>query len=134
MKTWILLTVLKIVSTEQVAEEVHSFREVLCSRLDNNDTQLKQSAGASAPQPSSPPSSGVSSTETAQKNPPDPLECRCNLILFGVDEEEDLTVVSKVLEAVSGNMVPIKDMCHTTLRMRNACSTHTYHVRDHQTT
>ena len=88
-----------------MAEEVCSFREVVCSRLDDIDRQLKQFDGASAPQPSSPPSSGVSSAGTAQMNPPDPLECRCNLILFGVAEEEDLTVVPKVLEAV-----PIKDM------------------------
>ena len=97
-------------STEQVAEEVRSFREVVCSRLDNIDRQLKRFAGPSAPQPSSPPSSDVSSARLAQKNPPDPLERRCNLILFGVGEEEDLTVVPKVLEAVSCNMVPIKDM------------------------
>ena len=35
--------------TEQVAEEVHSFREVVCSRLDNIDRQLKQFDGAAAP-------------------------------------------------------------------------------------
>ena len=69
------------------------------------------------PWPSSPPSSGVSSAGTAQMNLPDPLERRCNLILFGVGEEEDLTVIPKVLKAVSGNMVPIMDMFR--LRRRN---------------
>ena len=87
--------------TEQVVEEVSSFREVVCSRLENIDSQLK---------PSSPSSLCVRPAGTAQRNPPDPLEHRCNLILFGVGEEEDLTVVPKVLEAVSGNIVPIKDM------------------------
>lgn len=110
---------------EQVAEEVRSFREVVCSRLDNIDRQLKQFDGAAAPQPSSPPSSGVSSAGIAQMNPPDPLERRCNLILFGVGEEEDLTVVPKVLEAVSGNMVPIKDMFRLGRKTKQVQSTST---------
>ena len=83
--------------TEQVVEEVCSFREVVCSRLENIDSQLKQFAGASAPQPSSPSSPCVRPAGTAQRNPPDPLEHRCNLILFGIGEEENLTVVPKVL-------------------------------------
>ena len=110
---------------EQVAEEVCSFREVVCSRLDNIDRQLKQFDGAAAPQLSSPPSSGVSSAGIAQMNPPDPLERRCNLILFGVGEEEDLTVVPKVLEAVSGNMVPIKDMFRLGRKTKRVQSTST---------
>ena len=58
-------------------------------------------------------------------NPPDPLERRCNLILFGVGEEEDLTVVPKVLEAVSGNTVPIKDMFRLGRKTKQVQSTST---------
>ena len=58
-------------------------------------------------------------------NPLDPLERCCNLILFGVGKEDDLTVVPKVLEAVSGNMAPIKDMFRLGRKMKQVQFTST---------
>ena len=45
--------------------------------------------------------------------------------MFGVGEEEDLTVVPKVLEAVSGNMVPIKDVFRLGRKAKRVQSTST---------
>ncbi len=39
----------------------------------------------------------------------DPLERRSNIILFGVPEDKDISVVADVLQAAAGSKVPIKD-------------------------
>ena len=45
----------------------------------------------------------------SQKQAVDPLERRSNLILYGVPEEKDISVVSDVLQAVAGSKIATKD-------------------------
>ena len=99
---------LPVVGIEQVAEQLRCFRQEIEDRLDAIDRQVSQASKATTPS-TLPASGGSSSTTSIQQPAADQLDRRCNLILFGVPEEKDVSVVSEVLEAVVGSSVRIKD-------------------------
>lgn len=96
-------------SIKHVAEKLCNFQEVK-SCLDTICKCVMQ------PNPA-PVTSTASSASNAiltygmhsQKQAVDPLERRSNLILYGVPEEKDISVVSDVLQAVAGSKIAIKD-------------------------
>ncbi|MDD9817017.1 MAG: hypothetical protein OXU61_02605 [Gammaproteobacteria bacterium] len=105
---------LPLCSSEKVAEEMRHLRDDVCSRLDTLDKRLQQSASGSTPASKSLSSASggavVGAVGSAQKLSADPLERRSNIILFGVSETEDLSIVSDVLKVAAGTKVAIKDM------------------------
>ena len=105
---------LPLCSTEQMVDEMRNLRDDVCSRLDTIDKCLQQSASGSIPVSKSPASTSgsaaVGAVGSSQKSSADPLERRSNIILFGVPESEDLSIVSDVLKVAAGAQVAIKDM------------------------
>ena len=97
-------------SIEQVAENLRSFQEEVRSHLDAIEKSVSRptmgsAAGVVSTPRSAPPTSGTSS----QRQVLDPLERRCNIVVFGVPEDKDISVVADVLQTVAGAKIPIKD-------------------------
>ena len=111
---------LPLCTAERVAEEMRSLHNEVSSCLDAIDKRLPRfpsdssAVGKSRACTNVGASTGVGAVASAvgssQKFSADPLECRSNVILFGVSEDKDLAVVSDVLKAAAGAPVPIKDM------------------------
>lgn len=98
---------LPVVGLEQVTEQLRCFNKDISSRLESISQMVSQSSKHVAPGVLS--ASSVSARKPSHSQPADQLERRSNLIMFGVPEDKDISIVSEVLEAVAGNSIAIKD-------------------------
>ena len=98
---------LPLCGTEQVAEDIRALRVDVCSRLEGIDKRLQ------LPFPAPSVSENGSNTNPRSNLPPrqapDTYDRRSNVILFGIPEDKDLSVVSDVLQAVAGSHIAAKD-------------------------
>ena len=96
-------------SIEHVAEELCNFQEEVKSCLDAICKCVMQPNPAPVTSTASSASNvNLISSTHSQKQADDPLERQSNLILYGIPEE-DISVVSDVLQAVAGSKIVIKD-------------------------
>ena len=96
-------------SIEQVAEDLRGFQEEVRSHLHAIKKSVSQFADSAASVASTPRIAKPTSGTSSQRQVLDSLERRCNIVLFGVPEEKDISVVSDVLQTVAGTTIPIKD-------------------------
>lgn len=97
-------------SIEHVAEQLCNFQEEVKSHLDAICKCVMQPNPAPVTSMVSSASIvNLTSATRSQKQAVDPLERRSNLILYGVPEKKDISVVSDVLQVVAGSKIAIKD-------------------------
>ena len=81
-------------STAQVADDMRSLRAEICSCLADIDNCVQHT-----PNPS-----------PVLKPSPAPPDCKSNIIIYGIPETKDISIVSDVLEAAAGGRIAVKDM------------------------
>ena len=92
---------------ERVSEDVRTLGVDVCSRLKGTEKRLQYSL--STPSVSENGSNTNLHSGSSQRQAPDTLECGSNVVLFGIPEDKDLSIVCDFLQAAAGSHIVVKD-------------------------
>ena len=98
---------LPLCGVERVSEDVRTLRVDVCSRLEGIEKRLQHSL--STPSTSKNGTNANLHSGSSQRQAPDTLKRGSNVVLLGIQEDKDLSIVGDVLQATAGSHIAVKD-------------------------